>query len=140
MSNGVRFLYNTTKVYPDMIKVIIYKEPMLINVQGGSKRNKEVVDEDYTPDVTSLRRTKTLIKDIILSNDFEYFCTFTFDPKKCDRFSFASCYHKMSTWLHHQADLSRSFGEKQAKHCEKCQSQKSLQDASKTSNRKIFVD
>lgn len=108
---GVRFLYNTTKVYPDMIKVIIYKDPVMYTT-GSVKRNKHVVSDSYTPDITSLNRTKTLIRDIVLCNNFEYFCTFTFDPKKVDRFNFGACYHKMSVWIHHQADNSARLGKK----------------------------
>lgn len=91
-----------------MIQVVIYKTPRVFNAGTGKvKRNREVVDDDdYQPSVTSLRRTKTLIKDIVLCNDFELFCTFTFDPNKVDRFNLNRCWGIMSRWLHHQRDLS----------------------------------
>lgn len=43
----------------------------------------------------SLSRTKNNIKNICLSNNFEYFCTFTVDSKNCDRFSLQEVQDKM---------------------------------------------
>lgn len=39
----------------------------------------------------SLSRTKRNIREICLSNDFEYFVTFTVDSKNADRFSLDEC-------------------------------------------------
>ena len=109
----VRFVTNITKEYPDMIRVKIYREPMMYVVGSNIKRNREEIDSDsYIPSVSSLSRTKTLVCDIVLCNDFELFCTFTFDPKKCDSFNFNQCRAKISTWLHHQSDRSREVGKK----------------------------
>lgn len=107
---GVRFISNLTKVYPDMIQVIIYKNPFPI-YEKGTKRNKLEVSDDYEPHITSIRRTKSLIKDIVLCNDFDLFCTFTFNPDKVNRFNYTSCYHKISVWLHHQSDKARYYGQ-----------------------------
>lgn len=107
----VRVISNITKEYPDMIKVVIYKEPKVFTREAVIKRKSDEVDDDfYCPKISSLNRTKTLIKDIILCNDFEYFCTFTFDPKKVDSFNYNKCRNKISTWLHHQSDRSREAG------------------------------
>ena len=106
----VRVVHNVTKEYPDMIKVIIYREPKVFFSGSGKKRNKLEVSEDYIPSVSSLRRTKTMVKDIVLCNSFDLFCTFTFNPSKVNRFSLGACWHKMSVWLHHQSDRSREQG------------------------------
>lgn len=93
-----------------MYKVVFFKEPIAVNVHEGRsvKRNVVEVDtENYVPSITSLNRTKNSIRDIVKCNDFKYFCTFTFDPKKVDSFQLNRCWLKMSTWLHHQADRSR---------------------------------
>ena len=83
----VQIVKNVTKEYPEMYKVLIYKQPRVFISSDAPKRKKEIVsDEEYTPAISSLNRTKTLVKDIVLCNDFELFCTFTFDPKKIDRF------------------------------------------------------
>ena len=108
---GVRFLYNVVKEYPDMIKITIYHEPKCYTIPDRAKRSAEKVNDDvYTPSVSSLSRTKTLIKDIIICNEFEYFCTFTFDPAKVDSFNFGQCRRVMSIWLHHQRDVAREKG------------------------------
>lgn len=107
----VRYISNITKEYNDMYKIMIYKEPraFLVN-EGNVKRSRHEVDDDtYEPTVSSLSRTKTLIRDIVLCNDFELFCTFTFDPDKVDRYSLAACWGKMQRWLHHQKDNNPDF-------------------------------
>lgn len=111
MALQVRVITNITKVYPEMIKVTVFKKPQYyVAEEGRVKRSKYQVGDDYTPQSTSISRTKTLIRDIVLCNDFELFCTFTFDPKKVDSFRFFSCWRVMSTWLHHQSNNSRERG------------------------------
>lgn len=109
--NQVHVINNFSKVYPDMIKVYIYKEPHYFIKSDNIKRPKEIVDDNiYVPSISSLSRTKSLIRDIVLCNDFELFCTFTFDPKLVNSFILGRCWLKMSTWLHHQRDKSREKG------------------------------
>ena len=106
----VRVINNITKEYPDMIKVVVYKEPCYFIKTNTTKRSKELVDENYIPKVSSLSRTKATVRDLVLCNDFELFCTFTFDPAKVDSLKLSACWLKMSTWLHHQRDNSREKG------------------------------
>lgn len=107
----VRVLENITKEYPDMFKIVVYKTPKYFVSSDRSKRNREEVDpEYYSPKISSLNRTKQTVRDIVLCNDFELFCTFTFNPDKVDSFSLGACWQKMSTWLHHQRNLSREKG------------------------------
>lgn len=49
----------------------------------------------------SLSRTKRTVTDLILCNQFEYFCTFTFDPKKVDRYDYSSCQKKLRKFFNH---------------------------------------
>jgi len=51
----------------------------------------------------SVRRSRTMISDYVRCNDFELFVTFTFDPKKVDRYDLLSTYLKMQGWLHRQS-------------------------------------
>ena len=106
----VRVINNITKEYPDMIKVVVYKEPHYFVKSNSVKRNRELIDENYVPKVSSLARTKGTVRDLVLCNNFELFCTFTFNPDKVDSFNFQKCWLKMSTWLHHQRDNSREKG------------------------------
>lgn len=105
----VRFISNVKKEYNTMFRVVIYHEPMrILTSDCNIKRNKVQVDDDtYQPSISSLRRTRTTIRDLILANDFDLFCTFTFDPDKVhDRFSYYSCLGKMTRWIHNQHDKS----------------------------------
>lgn len=108
---SVRVIHNITKEYPEMIKVVIYKVPQWYVVEDGkTKRPREIVPEYYAPSVTSLSRTRQLVRDIVTCNDFELFATFTFDPKKVNSFHLPACWRCMSTWIHHQSDKSRLVG------------------------------
>lgn len=106
----LRVVTNITKEYPEMFKIVVYKTPKYFFKTDSVKRKREQVSEDYVPTISSLNRTKTLIKDLVLCNNFELFCTFTFNPKKVDSFTLPACWGVMSRWLHHQSDLSRLKG------------------------------
>lgn len=108
MSETIKFIHNIVKEYPDMYKVCIYKEPLVIQIpECRSKRSHYIVDnENYTPEVSSLHRTKTLLKDLVLCNDFDVFATFTFDPNKIDSFNFMQCLFCITKWLSHQKEKS----------------------------------
>lgn len=93
-----------------MIKIVVFKSPQFYSDVVKTKRDISQVDENYLPKFSSLQRTKMLVRDIVLCNGFDYFCTFTFNPKKCNSYSFPSCWSKMSAWLHHQRDNSREQG------------------------------
>lgn len=103
----VRYIKNITKEYPDMIRVVVYREkkPFIIK-EHSSKDYSKLLKDDYIPDESSLRRTKTLIRDYVLANDFELFVTFTFDPDKVDSFNFKLCQSRIVKWLHNQKSRS----------------------------------
>lgn len=110
-SFSVRVITNITKEYPNMVQVINFKSPRYYVKLDVSKRNRELVDDStYIPSVSSLKRTKTLVRDLVLCNDFDYFATFTFDPNKINSMNFYSCSSCMRKWLHNQRDVSRRKG------------------------------
>lgn len=99
---------SVTKVYPTIIKHYVYQYPMMLRATGFELSEKLVkrgseVHPDTTPIVDyfeeSLRRTKTTISDLVLSNSFEHFVTFTFTK---DRQDIKKSKDKMSEWLHSQ--------------------------------------
>lgn len=105
----VRYITNVKKEYNDMFRVVIYNEPRQILLRENNiKRDKsQVRDSDYEPEISSLRRTKSTIRDLILANDFDLFATFTFDPDKVhNRFSYNDCWAKIQRWVHNQRDKS----------------------------------
>lgn len=92
-----------------MFRILIYNEPRpILERDTIIKRNKSQVDLDnYEPEISSLRRTKTTIRDLILANNFTIFATFTFDPDKIhDRFNFNDCWRKIQTWIRNQHEKS----------------------------------
>lgn len=44
----------------------------------------------------SLSRTKRTVRDLIMCNKFDYFCTFTFDAGKVDRTNFSECRKRLT--------------------------------------------
>ena len=54
---------------------------------------------------SSTQRTKKTILEYLLSNDWEYFCTFTFNPRLVDRTDFYEVSRKLSKWLQHLKEI-----------------------------------
>ena len=74
--------------YAHGTKIINYSKP--IYTDQKKKKRSQLSDAERTPEMarhslqTSLNRTKNTIYELSKSNDWEYFITFTFDPKKYD--------------------------------------------------------
>lgn len=99
-----KYIHNITKEYPEMFKVIKYHTPLFIktNYNKVPKIKKSIDDKNCQIEDNvqrSVRRTKSVIKDYVLSNNFEWFVTFTFNPKKVNRYDFNHCAVKMQSWL-----------------------------------------
>lgn len=103
----VRYITNVTKVYPDMIKVILYKEPKAIVV--SHKQGKRKKRDNFKPTERSVKRSRESLHDLVYCNDFDLFCTFTFDRRKIDRYNINSCYGVISRWLHAQQVNSKGL-------------------------------
>jgi len=110
------FVKNIYKNYGSNIKILEYKKGVYIEpptckshnlVNCGvcfpRKAHGEILD-------SSIIRTKTTITDYVLTNEFEYFCTFTFDPKKVDSMNIEFSKDKMSKWLNNQRRDSPDLG------------------------------
>lgn len=57
----------------------------------------------------SVRRSRTVINDYVHCNNFDLFVTFTFDPKKVNRYDLLSTYQAMQSWLWRQHRKSPDF-------------------------------
>lgn len=65
------------------------------NVQQNTKNIQDVLlDKERLSQ--SLSRTKRMIRDYILCNPFEYFCTFTFDGSVINRYDYNECKKKIT--------------------------------------------
>jgi len=105
----------TAKIYPNKIRLFIYFRPMNIRKEGyedykinsanNTKRLTDIPSLEETIE-RSLRRSKRLISDIVLCNDFDMFATFTF---KSDRQNIDLCKRRMSKWLVNQKRIHGTF-------------------------------
>ena len=92
-------IFNSCKEYNDMIKIVIYNEPFRVKSGIGRKRSDN-------PKITrsSLLRTKQTLTDLCIQNNFDLFCTFTFDPKRFNSKSITFCRMYMRNWLRNSKD------------------------------------
>jgi hypothetical protein len=88
------------KKYPNFSRLIKYDYPILIKTKGFEEQNKKTNKKSGSPNpiafVESIRRTKTVISDLTLCNDFDMFVTFTFAK---DRQNINKLKKQMSQWL-----------------------------------------
>lgn len=95
MISDAGLVFNTVKEYPNMIKIRIYREPFHV---GCSERKRRKKNPECAQ--SSIIRTKTMLSDLCLCNNFDLFCTFTFDPKRYNSKSIAFCKAYMNHWTH----------------------------------------
>lgn len=107
MHNNI--IFNSIKEYPDMIKICIYREPMVLANNSGRIRNKNMPKK--APSRRSIERTRVNIHDICSCNKFDLFCTFTFDPKRYNSKKIEWCKKYMNTWI-------RNAKQRHSKHLE----------------------
>lgn len=111
MNQSLTVIEHITKEYPNnMYKVTIFNNPLVIpRPRLGHKPNRNSEKPSDKAIEESLRRTRTTIFDYALSNNFSYFVTFTFNPKKVDRYSIESTSNIMKYWLNRQKKHSPNF-------------------------------
>lgn len=94
--------------YPESVRVFIPKEPFTKKKEGfdapprvAAANLESMIEKTSNEDnfERSLRRTKKTIKDYVLCNNFELFCTFTFAR---DRQNIEHSKQRMATWLKNQ--------------------------------------
>lgn len=100
------------KRYPSFTRLYEFAIPVDVRQAGYEERSPKVkgtrsrVAQNPMTLIDSIRRSKTEIADITLSNDFDLFCTFTF---KSDRQDIGKCKKKMSKWLKNQREMYGKF-------------------------------
>lgn len=96
-------VFNSIKEYPKMIQIIIFKEPAKYSLDAlRGSRTCPSPQDDYITLERSVRRSRAVIRDLVVCNEFELFCTFTFSPKIYDRYNFNNLKMVMLRWLHNQ--------------------------------------
>lgn len=122
--SDVRIVTDVVKEYPHMIRIYIYHNSFPINPTPKMIASRKKDEPDDVDIVRSIRRTRTTIYDLILSNKFDYWCTFTFSAKVGDRFDEKYCRHTMMVWLRnqrrHSPNLKYLVVPEYHKRCEDC--------------------
>jgi hypothetical protein len=107
-------IYSTRKIYPSFERVIVYKTPIELTIKVNDNSTEEKTEKMYTDMQReillkrSLKRTKEVLRDITLSNQFDLFCTFTFKDFRDD---VDVCKARMHFWLKNQQKRQRENGE-----------------------------
>jgi hypothetical protein len=115
-----RSISNIVKVYPDMIQVFVYHNDYQLASRKSvmDKLKKETKREDSIH--RSVRRSKNTVRDIVQCNSWDYWVTFTFNPKKINRYDFDRCRHLMSLWLDRQKGMRYIIVPEFHKKCSEC--------------------
>jgi len=102
------YIHNSHKRYPDGTQVLIeFRKPfkITINPQKPRKKHREPLALYL---IRADSRAKTTIKDLIKSNTFDHFITFTFDPAKLPyRYDADMCKVAIQKWFKSQ---TRKYG------------------------------
>lgn len=110
MTTYIKQIYDIQKVYPKMKIILVFRSPIIIEKNKKSKSfidlrlltQEEINKIDDSNVERSLRRSRSMVRDYVFCNDFDYFVTFTFNPKKIDRFSVDSCFSRLNQWCNRQ--------------------------------------
>lgn len=106
------YIKTIKKEYGKSIKIVRFNRGVVINPPKCANHNTIACqicwprNPDRPPSYSSIMRSKTLITDYTLSNDFDLFTTFTFDPKKVDSLDVNQAKAKMSKWLNNARRVS----------------------------------
>lgn len=114
----------SAKIFPDRIRYFVplvpyekkipFMEQRIDDLDGKVEdwTTRVYQDSRYAEDnlARSIRRTKTLLSDYVMCNEFEHFVTFTFDSKKTkDRYNPDLLKIQMSDWLRNQRKRNGKF-------------------------------
>ena len=109
MGNNYRIINDIVKEYPDMLQIIIYHQSYAIPTGPRktltTKKKTLTTRQKELNRHRSIRRSKKTVQDIIISNKWDYWVTFTFSPKQGDRYSWQYCVKRLRLWLKRQTNL-----------------------------------
>lgn len=103
MNQSTEPIQTIVKIYPDLKKLTILKYKKNRDLTTKTTKKGESIFQASNLE-RSIRKTKTTITDYVLANNFQIFATFTFSPKKVDRFDIDACKSKLKRWLDRQRE------------------------------------
>lgn len=98
------FLVPFYRIYEYPCKTVSYRHVYIkrdrLSLQA-SENSKLILDKLEKQDKfqESISRARRTIRDIILCNRFDYFCTFTFNAEKVPRYDYRACKKYISQWF-----------------------------------------
>jgi len=103
-----QIIHTRLKIYPDRVRLYKFYDPEYLRrydydeARPNSKKKKRLKQLVEDNEAKSLSRAKNRVLDLALCNNFDLMPTFTFDPKKVDRYDDEVAKKTMSNWLNHQ--------------------------------------
>ena len=102
------------KIYPNgMCELRVYKEPIFVAEKGWETDDPNFPIQEYSDFDTdlenklrSIRRTKQMVKDYVLSNDFDMFWTLTYAT---NRESDTDCIKRLKRWIKRKREKYGKF-------------------------------
>lgn len=88
----------------DLYKVIRFNSPRGLKLSSVDKPDKESEDDKFA---SSIARAKSVIQQVALCNDWDWFVTFTVDRTKYNRYMFKPFYKSFSQWIR---DYRKKYG------------------------------
>lgn len=93
-----------------MYRVLLYKSPYTPKPKSNQKTVPKTISENLDLSLEfSIRRTRRVLHDYVKCNNFDLFVTFTFNPKKINRYDINSVFPKMQSWLWRQHQKDKNF-------------------------------
>lgn len=114
----MKLIFNKNDVYDTKYFLYQYNDENIRIVRQNYSRNKgfEEINKKFIPgekeevERVSLSRTRRNIRELALSNDFEYFATLTINSSSCDRFSLTECQERLRNRLKALKRKNKDFG------------------------------
>lgn len=104
-------VFYISKIYPKFVKIYKYDTPTTKQIEGFEQKTQKTskktsLQTDPENVDRSLRRSKTILSDLVLCNEFDLFVTFTFAK---DRQNLVKLKTQMSNWLTNQKKIHGKF-------------------------------
>ena len=99
--------YNIYRYCDGLYKVIHFKQPRSLVPIVKPPKNKDPGDKK--PE-SSLSRARRIVLEYALCNDWKYFCTFTLDKEKYDRFNLEVFKKDFTQWIRDQRKKYKKLG------------------------------
>lgn len=100
MNNITGFPQYSVKFYrDDLYKVIKFNKPLVPRLKDSPASDVEDPQSSDDKLINNVIRARGVIQQVALCNDWPFFCTFTIDKEKYDRYDFPAFYKAFTQWI-----------------------------------------